>query len=150
MLSLHGFVWGPAHISNLSYLQHFLIVDLYLIKFVSISTIYCVGGRAIVLSGGVEMCGVCHCRGLVSCVGFVVISWEDLGEGISYLDASIETYTLIYGTIESHKESWIVVVMLGNWGVVEVMEACLYRLEGSARRIEHVFSVFQTESLCLT
>ena len=72
------------------------------------------------------MCGVCDCGRLIGCVGFVIVSREDLCEGVSYLDTSIETYTLIDCAIEGHQEAWIIVVMLGNRGVVEVMETCLY------------------------
>jgi hypothetical protein len=45
----------------------------------------------------------------------VVVGREDFGEGISNLDASIEANTLVDGAIESHKEAWVLIVMLGYW-----------------------------------
>ena len=56
-----------------------------------------------------------HCRVLVGGQGLVVVGREDLGEGITYLDTSVEANTLVNSTIESHEEPWVLVVVLSNW-----------------------------------
>ena len=93
------------------------------------------------------MCCVGHCRVLVSGLGNVVVCGEDLGEGVADLDTSVETYTLINGTIESHQEPRVLVVVAGDWGGVEVVETCIDRLKGIAGGVEPVVSVSESEPL---
>ena len=115
MLSLNSLIRGPSHICDLRYLQHLLVVDLHFVELVRVTAVDCVGRGAVELGRGVEVRRVGHCRVLVGGLRLVVVGREDFGEGISNLDASIEANTLVDRAIESHKEAWVLIVMLGNW-----------------------------------
>ena len=115
MLSLNSLIRGPSHICDLRDLQHLLVVDLHLVELVRVTTVDRVRRGTVELRGGVEVRRVGHCGVLVGGLWFVVVGREDLGEGISNLDASIEANTLVDGAIESHKEAWVLIVMLGYW-----------------------------------
>ena len=49
MFPLHGLVGRPSHISDLSYLEHLLVVDLHFIEFVSVSAVYRECRRPVIL-----------------------------------------------------------------------------------------------------
>ena len=61
------------------------------------------------------MCRVRHCRIFVSRLRLVIVRREYLREGVADLDTSVEADAFVDGSIESHEEAWVLVVVLGNW-----------------------------------
>ena len=77
----------------------------------------------------------------------MVVRREHLCKCISNLNTSVETDFFVNGPIESHQESWVMVIVLGNRGVIDNVETCFYGFERMSSRIKPAFSVPQPESL---
>ena len=122
MFALHGLISGPAHVSDLRDLEHLLAVDLDLIELVRVAPVDGVGGRPVILGARVEVRPMSD-RGLdVSRLGLVVVGREDLCEGITDLDTTVETDTLVDSAIEGHEVARVIVVVPRHGGAIEVLE----------------------------
>lgn len=122
MFALHGLIGGPAHVSDLRDLEHLLAVDLHLVELVRVAPVDGVGGRPVILRARVEVRPMSD-RGLdVGRLGLVIVGREDLCEGITDLDTTVEADTLIDSAIESHEVARVVVVVPRHWGAIEVLE----------------------------
>ena len=138
MFAFYSFVSGPAHVSDLRYLEHLLTVDLYLIELVRVAPVDRVSRRPVVLGARVEVRPMSD-RGLdVSRLRLVVVGREDLCEGITDFDTAVEADSLVDSAIEGHEVARIVVVVPSHGGAVEVLEPrgdCLPRIACSVEAL---------------
>ena len=122
MFALYGLICGPAHVGNLRDLEHLLAVDLHLIELVRVTSVNGVSWRPVILGARVEVRPMSD-RGLDVCrLRLVVVGREDLCEGITDLDAAVETDTLVDRAIEGHEVPRVVEVVPSHRGAVEVLE----------------------------
>ena len=115
MFALDGLVGRPPHISDLGYLEHLLVVDLHLVELVRVPPVDRVRRRPVELRRRVEVRRMRHCRVRVGRMRLVVVSWENLREGVTDFETSVEADTFIDGAIESHEVAWVLIVMLSYW-----------------------------------
>jgi hypothetical protein len=64
-------------------------------------------------------------RGRIDCLRGVVVGGKQLGEGVSQFKLAVKTNSVRDGPVEGHEEAWVLVIVLGNWGVIEVGKSSL-------------------------